>query len=84
MSEETFKIRREEPPAQTRVVGSPSRIDREVRALKRHPGEWFKVRENAASGAYMVYKKRGCETRTKTVGVGRHDIWAMWPADTKE
>lgn len=77
-----FKIRREEPPAQVRKVGNPSKIDRQVKVLKKHPGEWFKMREAAAAGAYVVYKRRGCLTRTKTVGVGRHDIWACWPADT--
>lgn len=81
MSDNDFKLRREEPPVQTRVVGNPSKIDREVRHLKKNPGVWFKVREAASSGAYMVYKKRGCETRTKTVQGNKYDIWAMWPVD---
>jgi hypothetical protein len=77
-----FKIRREEPPAKVRKVGNSTKIDREVRHLMRHPGVWYKVREAAAAGAYTVYKKRGCETRTKTVENGRYDIWAMFPEDT--
>jgi hypothetical protein len=84
MTENNFKIRREDPPARVRTVGNPSKIDREVRYLKKHPNEWFKMREAAAAGAYMVYKKRGCETRTKTVENGRYDIWAMWPSNTEE
>lgn len=79
-----FKMRREEPPAQTRKVGNPSKIDRQVKALKKNPGEWFKMREAAAAGAYVVYKRRGCLTRTKSVGNGRHDIWAMWPTNAED
>lgn len=80
----TFKIRREEPPATTRGRGNAAQIDKEIRHFQKHPGVWFKVRENASSGAYVTYKNRGCETRTKTITEGRFDIWARWPeADGK-
>lgn len=81
-----FKIRREDPPASERPVGrkpgDPNKIDREVAHFKKNPGVWFKVREGAAGGAYMVYKKRGCETRSKLVN-DRYDIWVRWvePSD---
>lgn len=74
-----FKLRKEEPPVRQRKVGDPSRIDREVRRLQKDPGVWFKVREAASSGAYVVYTRRGCETRTKTVQGNKYDIWARWP-----
>lgn len=83
---EKFKIKREDPPAATRgTTGSRTRIAKEVAHFKKNPGVWFKVRENASSGAYVTYKRHGCETRTKTVAEGRYDIWARWPeeADTK-
>lgn len=78
-----FKMRAEEPPARTRIVGDSSKIDREVRHMQKNPGKWFKVREAASAGAYQTYKKRGLETRTKTVSEGRYDIWACYmpPAD---
>ena len=79
-----FKLRRETPPPATRKVGDSSKIDREVKHLQKNAGTWFKVREAASSGAYIVYKRRGCETRTKTVEGNKYDIWAMWPADTDE
>lgn len=79
-----FKLRREEPPAKTRTVGNSTKIDREVRHLMKNPGVWFKVREAASAGAYTVYKKRGCETRTKTVENGKYDIWAMFPESDDE
>lgn len=82
MSETEFTMRPETPPSRTRIVGDSSRIDREVRKMKKSPGTWYKVREAASAGAYMVYKKRGCETRTKTVEGNKYDIWAMWPEDT--
>jgi hypothetical protein len=73
------------PPVKVRRVGDPSKIDREVKHMQKKPGTWYKVREAASAGAYVVYKKRGCETRTKTVADGRYDIWARWPeADTDE
>jgi hypothetical protein len=81
---DNFKIRREAPPEQTSVVGNPTRIDKEVNHMKKNAGVWFKVREAASSGAYIVYKKRGCETRTKTVQGNKYDIWAMWPADDED
>jgi len=83
MTSNSFKIRREDPPKRTRKVGDSTKIDREVAFLKKHPNEWFKVREGAAGGAYRVYKMRGCETRSKTVAEGRYDIWAMWTGDNK-
>lgn len=79
-----FRMKREEPPAKVRKVGDSSRIDREVRHMQKNPGEWFKVREAASAGAYVVYKKRGCETRTKTVADGRYDIWARYPESTEQ
>lgn len=78
MSDTQFVMKREAPPERTRTVGNPSKIDRQVRRMKQEPGEWFKVREGAAGGAYRVYTQRGCETRTKTIN-GRYDIWARWP-----
>lgn len=81
-----FKIRREDPPAPTRAGGgNRNRILKQLTYFKKNPGVWYKVRENASSGAYMTYKKHGCETRTKTVGEGRYDVWARWPEkpDTK-
>lgn len=80
MNDTQFVMRREEPPARTRVVGNSSKIDRQVKRMKASPGEWFKVREGAAGGAYRVYTQRGCLTRTKTVN-GKYDIWASWPED---
>lgn len=74
-----FKMRRDEPPAKVRKVGDASKIDREVRHMKKTPGVWYKVREAASGGAYRVYSQRGCDTRTKTVDNGRYDIWARWP-----
>lgn len=81
----SFKVRREDPPVASRTSGGRAKVDREIAHFKKNVGVWFKVRENASSGAYTTYKKRGCETRTKTVGTGRYDIWARWPeeADTK-
>lgn len=77
---EDFKMKREEPPARTkRTVGDSTRIDKEVRHMKKNAGVWYKVREAASAGAYVVYKKRGCETRTKTVQGNKYDIWARWP-----
>lgn len=87
MSESDFKLRREDPPAPTprgRKSGQANKIDREVAHMKKNVGTWFKVRENAAAGVYQVYTKRGCKTRTKSLGDGRYDIWAKWPADTDE
>lgn len=81
MSDNDFRIRPEEPPARTRVVGDSSKIDKEIRYLRKHAGTWFKVREAASAGAYTTYKKRGCETRTKTVAEGKYDIWARFPKD---
>lgn len=81
-----FKVKREEPPAPTGAgQGNRGKIAREIAHFKKNPGVWFKVRENASSGTYATYKRHGCETRTKTVGDGRYDIWARWPekADTK-
>jgi hypothetical protein len=74
-----FKMKRETPPSRTRVVGDSTRIDKEVAHMHKHPGTWFKVREAASAGAYVVYKKRGCETRTKTVQGNKYDIWARIP-----
>lgn len=75
-----FKPRWEEPPASNSgPVRRPTlRIDREVEAMKKNPGKWMKVRESASSGAYTVYKKRGCEVRVKTVADQRYDVWARW------
>jgi hypothetical protein len=77
-----FKMKRETPPSRTRIVGDTSRIDREVAHMKKNPGTWYKVREAASAGAYVVYKKRGCETRTKTVEGNKYDIWARFVEDT--
>lgn len=76
MATKTFRMRKEAPPENPRPKGDPSRIDREVERMKTEPGEWFKVREAAAAGAQRVYQQRGCETRTVSVGDGRHDIYA--------
>lgn len=76
-----FKLRRESPPSRTRVVGDSSKIDKEVAHMRKNPGVWFKVREGASGGAYITYKKRGCETRTKTVAEGKYDIWARIAED---
>jgi len=80
MTANKFVMKAEEPPARTRVVGNPTRIDKQVALMKKHPGQWFKVREGAAGGAYRVYAQRGCETRTKTIE-GKYDIWARIAAD---
>lgn len=83
-----FKIRREDPPQREvprgRKPGDPNKIDREVAHFKNNPGVWFKVREGAAGGAYLVYKKRGCEVRTKHMGNNKYDIWARYPEDTED
>jgi hypothetical protein len=88
MSEKAFRIRREEPPARDVPLGRKpnqvNKIDKEVAAFKKHAGTWFKVRENAAGGAYMVYKKRGCEVRTKHLGNGKYDILARYPESTED
>ena len=75
----------EEPPTNQRVspVKRATRIDREVEKMKENPGQWMKVRENASSGAYVVYKKRGCDVRVKTVGEQRYDVWARWADETE-
>jgi len=77
----TFKMRREEPPVKKVPTPEPGRIDREVARLKKNPGVWYKIRENAAAGAYRVYRARGCETRTVSLGDQRYDIYAMYPVD---
>lgn len=79
-----FKPRWEEPPTTQRPGRKGSEhIDHEVEAMKKRPGRWLKVREAASSGAYIVYKKRGCEVRVKTVSEPgtpqRYDVWARWP-----
>jgi len=79
MAARPFRIRKEAPPENPRPKVDPGRIDREVERMKLEPGEWFKVREKAAAGAQRVYQQRGCETRTVSVGEGRHDIYAMYP-----
>lgn len=73
-------MRAEEPPARVRVVGNPTKIDKQVAIMRAHPGKWYKVREGAAGGAYRVYAQRGCETRTKTID-GKYDIWARVPGE---
>ena len=86
---EEFKPRWEEPPASERGPGRKAspRIEKEVDAMRKRPGKWMKVREAASSGAYTVYKKRGCEVRVKSVGLidgqQRYDVWARWPEDGK-
>lgn len=81
MATKQFRIRKEAPPANTRPKAEPGRIDREVARMKLEPGEWFKVRERAAAGSQRVYQQRGCETRTVSVGEGRHDIYARFIKD---
>ena len=88
MSEEKpFKIRREDPPSPNvplgRKPGQANKIDKEVAFFKKHPGVWYKVREGAAGGAYMVYKKRGCQITSKHLGNGKYDLWACWPKDSE-
>jgi len=82
-----FRIRREDPPAPSprgrRIGSGAGKIDKEVAAFKKHAGQWFKVREGASAGAYQVYKKRGCEVRTKHVGDNKYDIWCMYPKDAE-
>lgn len=72
------------PPTNHNVPARSAEIDAEVRALKRKPGKWAKVRTAAASGNYTTYKKRGCLTRVKHVGDNRYDIWACWPAENND
>lgn len=78
MAARPFRIRKETPPNAPRPKRDPAKIDREVERMKLEPGEWFKVREAAAAGAQRVYQQRGCETRTVSVGEGRHDIYARF------
>lgn len=79
------KLPRWELPPSTEVQNrTPTeQIDREVAAMRRNPGQWMKVRENASSGAYTVYKRRGCLVKVKTVAEQRYDVWACWPEDGK-
>ena len=76
------------PPEPVKVerhtMNTKRRIDKEVRALRMNPGKWALVREDAASGAYMTYRKRGCTTRTKSLGGNRYAIWAKWDPESKE
>lgn len=77
------KIKWEKPPAGRRS-GGPARIDAEVKALKSRPGVWAKLREGAASGNYITYKKRGLMTRVKSVGDNHYDVWACWYGSKEE
>lgn len=82
------KLRWEEPPASktpgNRKQGDKRKIDREVDALRRNPGKWALVREDAASGNYITYKKRGCTTRTRALGNNRYAIYAKWEPTSPE
>jgi hypothetical protein len=81
------KLRWEEPPspdAPKRKQGDKRKIDREVAALRRNPGKWALVREDAASGNYITYKKRGCITRTRALGNNRYAIYAKWEPTSPE
>ena len=85
---EKVKLQWEKPPVGRRKGGS-SRIDAEVRELKKRPGTWAKVRSNAPAGNYITYKKRGVMTRVSSVGNNHYDIWCVWfgvpgePAEVK-
>lgn len=77
------KLKWETPPAGRRAGGA-ARIDAEVEALKARPGKWAKLRDGAASGNYITYKKRGLMTRVKSVGDNHYDIWACWYGSKEE
>lgn len=72
------KLRWEQPPAGGRRGGGAARIDAEVKALKKRPGVWAKLRDKAPAGNYMTYKKRGVLTRVSHVGNNKYDIWGCW------
>lgn len=77
------KLRWETPPAGRRT-GGRERIDNEVDALKRRPGRWAKLRDAAAAGNYITYRKRGVVTRVSHVGGNRYDIWGAWFGSPEE
>ena len=77
------KLKWEAPPENNRRVGSKERIDKEVAAVRRRPGEWLKVREGASSGSYVTYKKRGCTVRTSSEGDGHYTIYIKWDPASK-
>lgn len=77
------KLRWEEPPAGRRT-GGRERIDQEVAALKRRPGHWAKLRDGAAAGNYITYRKRNVLTRVSSVGDNKYDIWGCWFGDQEE
>lgn len=77
------KLRWENPPAGRRT-GGRERIDQEVTALQRRPGKWAKLRDAAAAGNYITYRKRGVVTRVSHVGENRYDIWGCWFGSPEE
>lgn len=77
------KLRWEQPPAGRRI-GGPERIKQEVKELKRRPGHWAKLRDKAASGNYITYRKRGVVTRVAHVGDNHYDIWGCWFGSLEE
>lgn len=59
-----------------------SAIDAVVEGLKREPGRFAAVEENAHSRACAVkWRQRGCETRTfpSETTPGLFDVYARWP-----
>lgn len=78
------KIKFEDPPKNVRRRGTRALIDAEVRAVRRRPNEWAKVREGASSGSYVTYKKRGCQVRTVSEGNGHYTIYIKWDPDAPE
>lgn len=73
----------QDPPESKRRKASKTRIDNEVRAVRKRPNNWLKVRDAASSGSYITYKKRGCQVRTVSVGNNKYDIYIMWDPDSK-
>jgi hypothetical protein len=75
----------EEPPAGQYGRGKAGEVDRTVEVLKKNPGKWARVEDEATSSSAVVkWKKRGCDAIArglpKEKGKGyRYAIYVRWP-----
>jgi len=78
----TFKW--QDPPVKT----PPDEYDVIVQKLKKQPGKWALVMTETYTSSGNVFKKRGCEIKTSSIGTnysnGKCDVYVRWNVEEND